>query len=99
PVTFGLKAAGYVDALDRVACGIRAALSAASVLQFGGAAGTLAALGDRGVPVAKRVGAALRLEVPAVPWHAHRDRLAALCCALGVAAGTAGQIARDIALL
>jgi 3-carboxy-cis,cis-muconate cycloisomerase len=99
PVTFGLKAAGYVDALDRVASGIRTALTAATVLQFGGAAGTLAALGDRGIPVAKRVGVALRLEVPAVPWHAHRDRLAALCCALGVAAGTAGKIARDIALL
>lgn len=99
PVTFGLKAAGYVDALDRVACGIRSALNGATVLQFGGASGTLAALGDRGVPVATRVAAALGLEVPAIPWHAHRDRLATLCCALGVAAGTAGKIARDVALL
>jgi 3-carboxy-cis,cis-muconate cycloisomerase len=99
PVTFGLKAAGYVDALDRVARGIRSALNGALVLQFGGASGTLAALGDRGVPVATHVAAALRLEVPAVPWHAQRDRLAALCCALGVAAGTAGKIARDVALL
>jgi len=99
PVTFGLKAAGYVDALDRVSCGIGAALNAAMVLQFGGAAGTLAALGDRGMPVAKRLAAALRLQLPSVPWHAHRDRLAALCCALGVAAGAVGKIARDIALL
>jgi 3-carboxy-cis,cis-muconate cycloisomerase len=99
PVTFGLKAAGYVDALDRVSAGLRTALNAAMVLQFGGASGTLAALGDAGMPVAKRVAAALRLEVPAVPWHTHRDRLASLCCALGIATGTSGKIARDIALL
>ena len=99
PVTFGLKAAGYVDALDRVTNGVRTALNAAVTLQFGGASGTLAALGDDGVAIAKRLASVLRLEVPAVPWHAHRDRLASLCCALGVAAGTAGKIARDIALL
>jgi 3-carboxy-cis,cis-muconate cycloisomerase len=99
PVTFGLKAAGWVDALDRVASAIRNTLHAAMVLQFGGASGTLAALGDRGIPVAERVAAALRLKVPSVPWHAHRDRLATLSCALGVATGTLGKIARDIALL
>jgi 3-carboxy-cis,cis-muconate cycloisomerase len=99
PVTFGLKAAGWVDALDRVTCGIRSTLNAALVLQFGGASGTLAALGDRGIPVAKHLAASLKLEVPPVPWHAHRDRLAALSCALGVAVGTAGKIARDVALL
>ncbi len=99
PVTFGLKAAGWVDALDRVACGIHNTLNAAMVLQFGGASGTLAALGDRGIPVAERIAAALRLKVPSLPWHAHRDRLAALSCALAVATGTLGKIARDIALL
>jgi 3-carboxy-cis,cis-muconate cycloisomerase len=99
PVTFGLKAAGWVDALDRVACGVRNAFNGAMVLQFGGASGTLAALGDRAIPVAQRLGAALTLSVPAIPWHTHRDRLAALSAALGVATGTTGKIARDIALL
>src|SRR6266542_3420065 len=99
PVTFGLKAAGWVDALDRVACGIRNTLSGVMVLQFGGASGTLAALGDRGIAVSEHLAAALRLKVPSLPWHAHRDRLAALSCALGVATGTLGKIARDVALL
>lgn len=99
PVTFGLKAAGWVDALDRVRGGVRSALNAALVLQFGGASGTLAALGNRGTLVAARMAAALRLQTPAIPWHAHRDRLAALSCALGVATGTLGKIARDVALL
>lgn len=99
PTTFGLKAAGWVDALDRVGCGVRHTLDGALVLQFGGASGTLAALGDSGLPVAQRMAAALELTVPSLPWHAHRDRLAALSSALGVATGTMGKIARDIALL
>ena len=99
PVTFALKAAGWMSALDRVHAHLADALAGALVLQFGGASGTLAALGDRGPDVAAMLGAALRLAVPELPWHAHRDRLATLACALGVATGTMGKIARDIALL
>ena len=47
----------------------------------------------------QQLGAALGLAVPELPWHAHRDRLATLACALGVAIGTMGKIARDVALL
>lgn len=99
PITFGLKAAGWCDALDRVATRLDAALRDASVLQFGGASGTLAALDGRGPEVAAGLAKALQLAVPDIPWHSHRDRLAALACALGVAAGTAGKIGRDLALL
>jgi 3-carboxy-cis,cis-muconate cycloisomerase len=99
PITFGLKAAGWCDALDRVSDHVNAALSEASVLQFGGASGTLAALGDRGPAVAASIAKTLNLTVPAIPWHTHRDRLAALACALGVAVGSAGKIARDLGLL
>jgi 3-carboxy-cis,cis-muconate cycloisomerase len=99
PITFGLKAAGWVDALDRTAKGVRAALDAATVLQFGGASGTLAALGTDGPAVAARLAALLTLNVPAIPWHAHRDRFASLASALGVATGTCGKIARDLGLL
>jgi 3-carboxy-cis,cis-muconate cycloisomerase len=99
PITFGLKAAGWVDALDRVGRTLRAAFDDAMVLQFGGASGTLAALGEHGTAVTKAVAARLTLTVPALPWHAHRDRLALLACALGVATGTAGKIGRDVGLL
>jgi 3-carboxy-cis,cis-muconate cycloisomerase len=99
PITFGLKAAGWVDALDRTASGVRMALDAATVLQFGGASGTLAALGTDGRAVAARLAALLTLSVPAIPWHAHRDRFASLASALGVATGTCGKIARDLGLL
>jgi 3-carboxy-cis,cis-muconate cycloisomerase len=99
PVTFGLKAAGWLDALVRTTEGLEIALKSALVLQFGGASGTLASLGADGLNVASRIGTLLDLLVPALPWHAHRDRLATLACALGVACGTLGKVARDMALL
>ena len=99
PITFGLQAAGWLDALDRVRHSVRAAFDGAMVLQFGGASGTLAALGQHGPAVATRLAAHLSLALPALPWHAHRDRLASLACALGVATGTNGKIARDLGLL
>ena len=99
PTTFGLKAAGWLDGLTRVGEGLQSALTDALVLQFGGACGTLAALGDRGPAVAEALGARLQLCVPTLPWHTHRDRLARLACALGVATGTLGKVGRDLGLL
>jgi 3-carboxy-cis,cis-muconate cycloisomerase len=99
PVTFGLKAAGWLDSLARQRKALAAALNDVRVLQLGGASGTLAALGNEGLAVADRLAARLDLAVPDIPWHAHRDRLARLGCALGVTCGTLGKIARDVALL
>jgi len=99
PVTFGLKAAGWMSALDRARAHVREALARASVLQLGGASGTLAAFGDRGMDVAAAMASELGLAVPEAPWHASRDRIATLACALGVATGAMGKIARDISLL
>lgn len=99
PVTFGLKAAAWRAACVRGWADIEAAFAGACVLQFGGAAGTLASLGDRGLEVSAALGRELGLPVPAAPWHAHRDRLAALVAACGVYTGTLGKMATDIALL
>ncbi len=99
PTTFGLKAAGWMAALARVEEGLQHALTGALVLQLGGASGTLAAFGDRGPDLAAALGERLDLQVPTLPWHAHRDRIVALACALGLAAGTLGKIGRDLALL
>ena len=99
PVTFGLKAAGWLAALDRARRRLLAALDESLVLQFGGATGTLASLGSQGPAVADALAGRLGLAVAEAPWHAHRDRLAHLACALGVAAGTTGKIGRDLGLL
>jgi 3-carboxy-cis,cis-muconate cycloisomerase len=99
PITFGLKVAGWYAACARGWTRVQAAFDDALVLQFGGASGTLAALGDRGLDVATELGRELGLRVPDAPWHAHRDRLAALLAACAVYVGTVGKIATDIALL
>ncbi|MEP7065243.1 MAG: 3-carboxy-cis,cis-muconate cycloisomerase [Gemmatimonadota bacterium] len=99
PITFGLKAAGWMSALDRSRAQVRRALTEAAVLQLGGASGTLAAFGDRGADVTRALATELALAVPAEPWHSARDRFATLACAFGVASGTMGKIARDVALL
>lgn len=99
PVTFGLKVAGWHAACARGWRRVGTAFDEALVLQFGGASGTLAALGDRGPDVASALGRELELPVPAAPWHAHRDRLAALLGALGVYTASLGKVATDVMLL
>lgn len=99
PTTFGLKAAEYAASLARAKIRFRTAIDEASVLQFGGAAGTLAALEKKGGAVARALGKELGLAVPPAPWHAHSDRVANAAAALAIAIGECGKIARDISLL
>jgi len=99
PVTFGLKAAGWLAAIRRSRTSLSAAFSDALLLQFGGASGTLASLGEQGIAVGKALAEELDLEFPDAPWHTQRDRLAKLICACGVLTGSLGKMARDIALL
>ena len=99
PVSFGLKAAGWLDALQRVRARVLTAFDGAQVLQFGGATGTLASLGADGPAVADALAVRLSLRTADTPWHAHRDRVADLACALGVAVGTVGKVATDLALM
>jgi 3-carboxy-cis,cis-muconate cycloisomerase len=96
---FGLKLAGYAAALARSRDRLRRLRKEALALQFGGSAGTLAALGEQGLAVTERMAAMLDLPAPDAPWHGHSDRLAEIAAALAILAGSCGKIARDIALL
>jgi 3-carboxy-cis,cis-muconate cycloisomerase len=98
PTTFGFKAAGWLDAINRHRERLRDAGRRALVVQFGGGVGTLAALGSGGLDVAQALGEELHLAVPAVSWHAHRDRWVEVAATLGLCTGTLGKIARDVAL-
>jgi 3-carboxy-cis,cis-muconate cycloisomerase len=99
PITLGLKAAAWLAAIRRGRERLSRAFAEALVVQFGGAAGTLAALGDRGVNVAQELAFELGLGFPDAPWHTHRDRLAELVCASAILTGSLGKVARDISLL
>ena len=98
PLTFGLKAASWLDAMHRHQDRLSECQSRLLVLQFGGAAGTLASLGEQGLNVASKLAQELDLALPDMPWHTQRDRLAEVATTLGLITGSLGKIARDIAL-
>lgn len=99
PITFGMKLAGWLDALLRHQQRLQVCREQVGVLQFGGASGTLASLGEHASSVAKGMAQALELKTPHLPWHAHRDRFVECATALGILTGTLGKIARDISLM
>ncbi len=99
PVTMGLKAAGWLDTVERHRERLGEAGRRVLVLQFGGAAGTLAALGERGLAVAEGLARGLDLTLPALPWHAQRDRVAEVATVLGLIVGSLGKMGRDLSLL
>lgn len=99
PTTFGLKAAGWLAAIHRSRLRLETAFQEGLVMQFGGASGTLAALGKKGDHLGEALARELGLGYPDAPWHAHRDRLAAVLSACGVLVGSLGKMARDLSLL
>ncbi|MEA2410539.1 MAG: 3-carboxy-cis,cis-muconate cycloisomerase [Thermoleophilaceae bacterium] len=96
PTTFGLKAAGWLIAV--LEAWVRLAQAPLAV-QLGGAAGTLASMGEHGPEVLREFAREVGLDEPTLPWHAHRGRVAALGSSLAIAAGTLGKIALDVELL
>lgn len=99
PMPFGLKLAEYAAALHRSRLRLQRLRREALALQFGGAAGTLAALGDNGLLVAEQLARELELPLPDAPWHSHRDRVAEAASGFAILAGTCGKIARDVQLM
>jgi 3-carboxy-cis,cis-muconate cycloisomerase len=98
PISYGVKVAGWLDAIVRHRARLRETRRRVFVLQFGGAAGTLSVLGGKGIEVAEALAGDLRLDVPAAPWHAHRDRVAEVATTLALLTGTLGKVARDVSL-
>jgi 3-carboxy-cis,cis-muconate cycloisomerase len=99
PITFGLKAARWLALVTRQAPRLRELRGQTLAVQFGGAVGTLAALGDAGLLVTRYLAEELGLAVPDLPWHTERDRVAELGAALGIVAGAMAKIAGDLILL
>jgi 3-carboxy-cis,cis-muconate cycloisomerase len=99
PMPFGLKLAEYAASLHRSRKRLQRLRREALALQFGGAAGTLAALGDKGIAVAEKLAQELDLPLPEAPWHTHRDRIADIASAFAIVCGSCGKIARDVSLM
>jgi 3-carboxy-cis,cis-muconate cycloisomerase len=99
PMPFGLKLAEYAAALHRSKLRLERLRAETLALQFGGAAGTLAALGDKGLAVSEALARELKLPLPEAPWHTHRDRIAEAASVFAILAGSCGKIARDVSLM
>jgi 3-carboxy-cis,cis-muconate cycloisomerase len=99
PLTFGLKAAEWLVGLDGGIAGLVEVREDELALQFGGAVGTLASLGGRGLDVAGELARRLSLPAPDLPWHTIRLRPVRIASALGAAVGVTGKIGRDVVLL
>jgi 3-carboxy-cis,cis-muconate cycloisomerase len=99
PTTFGLKCAtwglpfiGYLRRLPELRQRVE-------LVEFGGAAGTLASLGDQGIAVMEGLAAELGLRAPIAPWHVCREGLAETVAYLGLICGSLAKFATDIILL
>jgi 3-carboxy-cis,cis-muconate cycloisomerase len=99
PVTLGMKIAGWLGAVTRSRQRLQELKPRLLVLQFGGASGTLAALGAQAMPIAEALAGELQLSLPDQPWHTQRDRLVEFGSVLGLIAGSLGKLGRDISLL
>ena len=99
PTTFGLKAAGWLVSVLEARRGLREVRGSGLAAQLGGAAGTLASLGDSGLPILREFALELALAEPPVPWHTDRTRLANIGNALSVLAGVLAKISQDIILM
>jgi 3-carboxy-cis,cis-muconate cycloisomerase len=99
PITFGLKAAGWVAMLSRALPPLRAATAGACVLQFGGPAGTLSAYGGQAQAMQSALAEEIGLRAAALPWHSARDGFARLGAELALLAGIAAKMGRDVSLL
>lgn len=99
PVTFGLRAARWLGTVDRHIERLRWTRPRVAQVQLGGAAGTTAVYGDRGLAVAEAVAEELGLGVPDLPWHAERDRIVEAAGVLANIATTVTTIAGDLVSL
>jgi 3-carboxy-cis,cis-muconate cycloisomerase len=98
PLPFALVAAGWASALGRQAKALRQVRAEVPALQFGGAVGSLASLGDRGIELRASLARRLDLPEPAITWHTDRSRPARIATAFGEAAGVVGKVALDVVL-
>jgi 3-carboxy-cis,cis-muconate cycloisomerase len=99
PITFGFQVAVWLAPLLRHRQRLQEIKARAFVVQFGGAVGTLAALGEKGIAVQDALAGELELEVPLLPWHTQRDALAEVANWLSLVTGSLAKMAQDIILL
>jgi 3-carboxy-cis,cis-muconate cycloisomerase len=99
PITFGYKCAVWLSMMDRHAVRLGEIKPRVLVAQLGGAAGTLASLGDKGLDVRREYARELKLGNPPITWHVARDAVVEAVQFLGLVTGSLGKIGFDMMLM
>ena len=99
PTTFGYKLKLWAEPLRRHLARLEQIKPRLWVLSLGGAAGTLAAMGEKGPEVARAMAAELDLDLPETPWHSQRDRVAEIAGWLSMLTGSLGKLGQDLLLM
>jgi adenylosuccinate lyase len=96
PVTFGFKAAVWLDEMMRAEERLREGRRRVLVGEFGGAVGTLASLGRAGRRVQAGLMKRLGLGLPRMPVKTAGDRLAEFVVHLAMLSATLGKIGQNV---
>ena len=99
PISFGLKAAGWLDGIVRCRKMLQHGAAKSLAVQFGGAVGSLAASGPKGLEILEALARKLDLTTPELPWHTQRDRVGRLGVDLALLSTTLAKMAQDVVLL
>jgi 3-carboxy-cis,cis-muconate cycloisomerase len=99
PISFGLKAAGWLDGIARCRQLLEQGAAKSLAVQFGGAVGSLAASGPQGLQILDGLARKLDLTTPELPWHTQRDRVGRLGLDLALLGTALAKMAQDIVLL
>ena len=99
PMTFGYKVAVWLAGLQRQAERLEQMKPRVLMGEFGGAGGTLASIGDKGLPVQESMMKELGLAQPPIAWHTVRDTFAEVGCFLGLLCGLLDKIATDVKIM
>lgn len=99
PMTFGYKVAVWLAGIDRQSERLQQLRGRVLIGEFGGAVGTLASLGDRGLAVQAGLFGRLGLSQPSIAWHTVRDTVAEVGAFLGLVTGSLVKIATDVKIM
>jgi len=99
PLALGQKIAGWASDIDRARRRLAASFAETQIVQFGGASGSLSALGAKAQRVMTVLAKQLKLALPPAPWFTQRVRVAAVAQDMALVVGALGKAARDISLL